>query len=464
VHDVSAHDDLRAAERLRLALDAGRLGDWSWDASSDLVSLSDRAADIFGLPRGQTITSTGLRELLHEQHREPAREAIERALATRADYDIEYQVRRSAGGECWVAARGRGAYGPDGAVLGMIGVVSDVTERKATEDALRDETRVLELLNRTGEELASQLDLRSLLQLITDAATELSGARFGAFFYNTQDEHGDRYQLFTLSGAPREAFERFGHPRATPLFGPTFRGEGVIRCDDVSSDPRYGQWAPHHGLPPGHLPVCSYLAVPVLTRSGAVLGGLLFGHPEPGVFTARSERIVGTIATQAAVALDNARLYEAAQAAAEERRHLLESERAARSHAERMSAMKDDFLAVLSHELRTPLSAILGWSQVLRHRPGIGGELAKGLEVIERNARVQKQLIEDLLDMSRIASGKLRLDVQPLAPHAVIEAAIESVRPSAAAKGIELSVALDRAAGPVAGDAARLQQVVWNLL
>jgi PAS domain S-box-containing protein len=148
----------------------------------------------------------------------------------------------------------------------------------------------------------------------------------------------------------------------------------------------------------------------------------------------------------------------------EERRSLLESERAARSAAERLSDVKDEFLATLSHELRTPLNAILGWSQVLRSHPRDQGDYVKGLEAIERNARVQTQLIEDLLDMSRITSGKLRLDVQQLQPVSFIEAAIETVTPAADAKGIRLERFLDPAAGPISGDPGRLQQVLWNLL
>ena len=126
--------------------------------------------------------------------------------------------------------------------------------------------------------------------------------------------------------------------------------------------------------------------------------------------------------------------------------------------------MKDEFLATLSHELRTPLSAILGWAQLLRRRSTDEAGNEQGLETIERNARVQTQLIEDLLDMSRITSGKVRLDIQPVEPVSVIEAAIETVRPAADAKGIRLEKLLDPAAGPVSGDPSRLQQVVWNLL
>jgi PAS domain S-box-containing protein len=149
--------------------------------------------------------------------------------------------------------------------------------------------------------------------------------------------------------------------------------------------------------------------------------------------------------------------------AAEEREELYKSEQAARTESERAGRMKDDFLATLSHELRTPLNAILGWSQLIR-RGQDKETLAEGLEVIERNARVQVQLIDDLLDMSRVISGKLRLELKPIDPIVPTEAAIETVAPTAAAKGVRIIRALDPKAGPVAGDTGRLQQVVWNLL
>lgn len=150
--------------------------------------------------------------------------------------------------------------------------------------------------------------------------------------------------------------------------------------------------------------------------------------------------------------------------AEEERKQLIEREQFARAEAERASRMKDDFLANLSHELRTPLNAIVGWTQVLRRRAMDDAEIRQGLETIERNARVQAQLIEDLLDMSRITSGKVRLDVQPVDPVSFIEAAVEAVRPAAEARGIRLEKILDPAAGPISGDPRRLQQVIWNLL
>jgi PAS domain S-box-containing protein len=147
-----------------------------------------------------------------------------------------------------------------------------------------------------------------------------------------------------------------------------------------------------------------------------------------------------------------------------EREQLLQSERTARSEAERSGRMKDEFLATLGHELRTPLNAILGWAQALRHTNAVSGELAEGIAVIERNARAQAQIIADLLDMSGIISGKVRLEMQRVDLASVVEASVNAVRPAAQAKDIRLKVTLDGIAGDVSGDPNRLQQVFWNLL
>ena len=149
---------------------------------------------------------------------------------------------------------------------------------------------------------------------------------------------------------------------------------------------------------------------------------------------------------------------------ATEREQLLESERAARSEAERASRTKDEFLATLSHELRTPLNAVIGWTAVLRKTKGLPPDAENALNVIDRNARAQAQIIADLLDMSSIISGKVRLDVQRLDMAGIVDATVETVRPTAQAKGVRVKAVLDPNAGPVRGDPNRLQQVLWNLL
>jgi diguanylate cyclase len=164
----------------------------------------------------------------------------------------------------------------------------------------------------------------------------------------------------------------------------------------------------------------------------------------------------------------NARILAMSQATAAERQQLLERERIARDQAERLSALKDEFLATLSHELRTPLNAILGWAGMLQRGVKDDATVRRGLETIERNARAQGQLIDDLLDMSRIISGTVRLDVQPADPARIIEAALGTVHPAAAAKMIALRADLGRETGAlpleVSADPGRLQQVLWNLL
>ena len=350
----------------------------------------------------------------------------------------------------------------DGRVVGAAKIAHDITERRRVERALKDEATALETLNRIGQAVASHLELESVVQLVTDSATRLTGAAFGAFFYNVSKD--ESYWLYTLSGAPREAFASFPMPRNTAVFGPTFRGEGVVRSADIRKDPRYGRNQPFAGMPEGHLPVCSYLAVPVKLHTGEVIGGLFFGHPEPGIFSERSERLATGIAAQASIAMANARLFESVKTLASEREKLLASERAARAEAERLSHMKDEFLATLSHELRTPLNAIQGWTTLLRQKSHTPEDREHGLETIERNVRAQAQIVNDLLDMSRIVSGKIHLEVQPIQLHEVINNAIESIRQSANAKNIRVNRLLDSSIGWVRGDPNRLQQVLWNLL
>ena len=338
----------------------------------------------------------------------------------------------------------------DGVVVGASKIARDISERRQAESdraqllALAEQTAIItETLNEVGAAVASALDREVVVQKVTDAATQLTGAKFGAFFYNVTDEHGESYTLYTISGVPREAFLKFPMPRNTPVFEATFRGVRTVRSDDITQDPRYGQVAPHYGMPPGHLPVRSYLAVPVKTRSGDALGGLFFGHPEAGRFTADHERIAVGIASWASVALENARLYLAAQDA---------------------SRLKDEFLATLSHELRTPLNAILGYARMMRSGMLPTEKQPRAIETIERNAASLTLIVEDVLDVSRIISGKMRLHVQPVDLAALTRASLDAVTPGADAKQIVIESRFDEHVGPVPGDPERLQQVIWNLL
>jgi signal transduction histidine kinase/response regulator RpfG family c-di-GMP phosphodiesterase len=221
----------------------------------------------------------------------------------------------------------------------------------------------------------------------------------------------------------------------------------------------------------------SFLGTPIFF-SAQVCGWLyVTGKIGADEFSESDERLAVTLATQVAVAYENARLYAEAQRhtielqqevadrklAEEERARMLIREQAARAEAEQANRTKDEFLATLSHELRTPLTAILGWSHLLQTKSLDQENMDRALETIERNARSQSQLIDDLLDVSRIITGKLRIDMRPVELVPIIEAAIDSMRPTAQAKSIKFEVTCDKTASHVSGDSSRLQQVVWNL-
>ena len=323
-----------------------------------------------------------------------------------------------------------------GTIVGASKIARNIT-------AARESASAMEALNHVGTIVTSDLDRDKVVQAVTDAATELTTAQFGAFFYNVVGESGESYTLYTISGVPREAFSKFPMPRNTAVFEPTFKGTDIVRSDDITKDPRYGHNAPHHGMPAGHLPVKSYLAVPVKGHSGNVVGGLFFGHPDPARFTATHERLAVGVATWASVALENARLFTAVQES---------------------SRLKDDFLASLSHELRTPLNAILGYARMMKTGMLHPSKSQKAIDTIERNATSLAQIVEDVLDISRIVSGKLRLNVQSVDFPDVVRAAVDAVSPAADAKNVRIETVLDPQASPISGDPERLQQILWNLL
>jgi PAS domain S-box-containing protein len=223
------------------------------------------------------------------------------SLASGEPFDMVFPLRGADGVFRPFLTRVQPLRDAEGRITRWFGTNTDISEHQAIADPLAEEKRLLETLNRTAALVSAELDLEKLVQTVTDAGVAVTGAQFGAFFYNVLSDTGESYMLYTISGVPREKFSHFPMPRNTHVFEPTFRGTGTVRSDDITKDPRYGKLAPHYGKPEGHLPVTSYLAVPVISRSGEVLGGLFFGHPEPARFTARHEELLVGIAGQAAI-------------------------------------------------------------------------------------------------------------------------------------------------------------------
>ena len=227
-------------------------------------------------------------------------------------------------------------------------------------------------------------------------------------------------------------------PRNTAVFEMTFKGRGILRSDDITKDPRYGKNAPHKGMPQGHLPVVSYLALPVFSKTGIVIGGLFFGHPEPGMFKEEHEVLVEAIASQAAVALDNAKLYQEVHS---------------------LNARKDDFIGFTSHELKTPLTTISGYLQLLEETPDMTVQI---LPKLRRQVTRLTAIISDLLDLSKIHAGKFELNKNIISLGTLVKESVESARQLSSFHEIECKLPSEELMLNV--DNTKMSQVITNVL
>jgi len=412
----------------------------------------------------------------------PGSDQLEREIAGAIEHgrgggEEGWRLRKD-GGHIW----GAGEVTPirDGnEVVGFVKILRDRTQQREAEEAVREERRALEVLNRAGSALSMETDLHRLVQIVTDAGVELTHAEFGAFFYNVEDERGESYMLYTLSGAPADAFSKFPMPRNTEVFAPTFNGEGIVRSDDITKDPRYGRNAPRKGMPEGHLPVRSYLAVPVTARDGKVIGGLFFGHASVGVFTERSERGLTGLAAEAAVAIDNVYLAQAAQREISERtraeealRHLnanLEREVAERTaqlrtneealrQAQKMEAV-GQLTGGVAHDFNNILQVIVGNLEIIRRLvPADAGRIQRSAEQALNGAKQASSLTQRLLAFSR----RQPLDPKPVDVSSLMSGISELLNRSL---GETISVEIVSGAGlwKIEVDANALESAILNL-
>jgi len=323
-----------------------------------------------------------------------------------------------------------------GVVTGASKIARDITQQVLAEELISQHATRLELINAFGRKIVSHLDVQTILQTVTDACTQLSGAVFGAFFYNKIDQKGETYTLYTLSGASKEAFDKFGMPRNTEVFKATFLGNSPVRSDDITKDPRYGKNYPHNGMPKGHLPVVSYLAVPVVSHTGAVIGGLFFGHPKACVFKEEHELLVTAIASQASIALDNAKLYEDVNS---------------------LNRKKDEFIGFISHELKTPLTTLKGYLEISRDNLEV---LAQVQPKLNKQVRRLEEIISDLLDISKIEAGKLDFSFSRIGLCALVKKSLDAL--NHADHEIEFETPATEIAVNV--DVQKMTQVFVNLL
>ena len=479
-------------ERFRLAQIASGIGWFEWNLATNEWQWTPYVAILFGFdPDIPKPSFSEWERAIFVDDVPKLHAAVERAAQSGAYYS-EFRVRHPDGSVHWIAGKGEARKDDNGRIRWVFGVFYEISERKALEARLlalnetleariadlREEARTLEVLNRTGTALAAELSLERLVQTVTDAAVELTRAHFGAFFYNVIDENGEAYTLYSLSGAPREAFANFPMPRNTPVFEPAFRGEGSVRSDDILTDPRYGQNPPYNGMLFGHLPVRSYLAIPVVSRSGEVIGGLFFGHSEPGVFTQRDERIVAGIAAQAAIAIDNARLYEASQRelaarrdaeqelqrinetleerVAEEVKNRRQIEDALRQ-AQKMEAI-GQLTGGVAHDFNNLLTVIMGNVETMQRRLPPGHEFHRLIAAALRGAFRGAELTQRLLVFARR---------QPLAPEVVssnkLVSGMSDLLRRALGEAVAIETVLAGGLWNIFADANQLENALINL-
>jgi len=324
------------------------------DADCNVVRVNRHCADWFRMPAGRNSLAaapTNHFRVMDQNGREvPVAElAVQRAA--RGDPSSGHQLRVvfDNGDSIDLLGNATPLLDSAGKIRGAVAAFVDIGDRKRAEDALLEESRRLETLNSTGAALAAELDLKRLAQMITDAGVEVIGARYGAFLSRLLGEPGESMALYTMSGAPRADFRQLGFPRETGLFRDGTPRQRILRSDDILDDPRHRPHPSERGIPAGHDRIRSYLAVPVVSRCGATIGCLLFGHPQPGRFNKRQEQLMEGIAAHAAIAIDNAHLYREAQREIEQR-----------TRAERHQRL---LIAELNHRVKNTLAIVQGVAQ-----------------------------------------------------------------------------------------------------
>ncbi|HXH24084.1 MAG TPA: ATP-binding protein [Vicinamibacterales bacterium] len=430
-------------ERLLFALDAGQMGIWVWDLRTNEVRWSDNLERVHGLQPGSfNGTFAGYLQEIHPDDRARVQASIARALADDVPHDVEYRIVSPDGTVRWVHGKGRVERDADGRPVTMSGVCMDISMRKRAETemeaALREEAAVRErltLLTTGSEALLTSLDAASVAGEVLALARRVVSADA----YAVWRRDGLTWRIAESSGLS-EAFRR------APLDEQArAKIEQPVVAVDVTSvailEPRRQAYEIEG--------IRSLMSVPLVVR-GESIGSLVFYYRTPHAPDDMERHVALALGHLAAAAITTAELYE--------------DQRRLRAEAQEANRLKDEFLATLSHELRTPLNVILGRAAMLRTAAEDAAAVRTAASTIERNASALARLVEDLLDVSRIARGQLRLERTRVQLADVIDAVIQGIHPAADSKGIVLEVAADRTMPPVVGDAARLQQVVWNLL
>ncbi len=441
-----AEADLRESDaRRRFMLDSAQIGEWDLDLTSeDYTAIRSLKHDqIFGYAELQPQwTYYRFLDHVHPDDRPAVADCFQHTLDTNTGWNFECRILRADQSPGWIWVRSSVFCDASGTPTRLLGMVIDVTERKQAEAQVVASNTRLRLLAEVADDLLLNEDPKTVLASLLEKVVRHLGLE--VYFNYLLDPTGQRLHLNTWGGISDSVAEA---ARVLEI------GQGICGYVVQQRQPIVVEQAfdsdDSLALSVRSIGVRAYASHPLIVGD-RVLGTLGLGTRQRGYFTRDELELMQAVADQVAAALERSRLVAELEARAEA---LVQTNR-----------IKDEFLAVLSHELRTPLNPILGWAGLLRSGNLDAAKTDRALETIERNAKLQVRLIEDLLDVSRILQGKLSLTMAPVNLAAVLESALETVQLAAAAKSIQIETTLEPALGLVLGDATRLQQVVWNLL
>lgn len=452
----TAAEALREKEQqLSVALDAAKMGAWNYELSTSTVQWTTNLELIHGMrPGGFGGTFDHFVSNVHPDDRMFVIATIDHNIKNATQHEIEYRILMPDKSVRWVQGKGEVIRDEEGKTVRLSGVCMDITERKQAEVEredllLREQTARIEAekatdsierLQAVTDTALQHLALDDLLNEMLVRVRELLEVDSVAILLLSDD--GESLTLSAGVGLEKElAQEEVRVPLGKGVAGTIAARRMPLVIDDLST------FEVHNPILSQN--ISSLIGAPLIVK-GKVIGVIHADTIKPRHFIKEDINLLQLVADRIALAVDHAHLYEA--------------EQRARIAAEDASRMKDEFLATLSHELRTPLNAIVGWSGMLRTGRLDPPTAKRAMEIIDRNAKAQAQLIEDILDVSRIITGKLRVEPGPVELPLVIEAAVDAVRPALNSKSITLDMNLNPEVGPVLGDPDRLQQVVWNLL
>lgn len=426
---------------LRLALTGAKQGVWDWNVKTQVLTWDARCKEMFGLPLESPITYEGHLQILHPDDRLRLEEAITAALCDRSELKEEYRIFLPDGTMRWILAQGRSFYDTAGEPYRLSGTVMDISDHKQAEVELQERSEHLRLLYEATRDLLSSSRPLHLLETMFEDLKALMDIE--VYFNYILDKSQQKLHLAFYGGISSEVAQTIEWLNPGQAICGTV---AVQRCQIVQNEVQ-------HSTDPKtillrSLGITAYSCQPLIAQ-GQFFGSLGFGSRKRTHFTPAEQDLFQALCDQIAIALERAELLSSLQRQTEE--------------LTQVNTMKDEFLAVLSHELRSPLNPILGWSKLMQTRKLNPEKTAEALATIERNARLQCQLIDDLLDIAKILRGKLTIETVPIDLAFVIESALETVATSALAKNIMLQSNLPYI-GKVSGDPARLQQIIWNLL